>query len=268
MATIRRLNRPASLPWEKQIMRFESRIEKFADGKELAKAAAHRFAAIIRAALAERGQAAVALAGGSTPTDTYREIAAGSSENPLAWDHVHIFWGDERCVPPDHSDSNYRMAREALLQRVPLPVANVHRIHGEAGPQLAADSYERKLRGFFSERKANFDLVFLGLGDDGHTASLFPSTAVVKLAAQGRLDRWAAASYVERLAAWRITLTPAVINNAAEIIFLVAGRGKAEVLKRVLHGPYNPEELPAQLIQPRCGPLIWMVDEAAARFLA
>lgn len=249
-------------------MKSESRIEKFANPDELAKAAASRFAAIIRAAVAERGRAAVALAGGSTPKAAYREIAAGSSVGPLAWDRVHIFWGDERCVPPDHLDSNYRMARETLLERVPLPAANVHRMRGEAGPQLAADSYEKELRGFFSEWGATFDLVLLGLGDDGHTASLFPSTAAVKLAAQGRLDHWAAASYVERFAAWRITLTPVLINNAAEIIFLVAGGGKAEILERVLHGPYNPEELPAQLIQPQSGRLIWMVDEAAARLLS
>ena len=249
-------------------MKSVSRIEKFANPQELAKAAANRFAAVIRAAVAERGQAAVALAGGSTPKGTYREIAADNSKNPLAWDRVHIFWGDERCVPPDHPDSNYRMARETLLDRVLLPAANVHRMRGEAAPQLAAEGYERELRGFFSERGATFDLVLLGLGDDGHTASLFPSTATVKLAAQGRLDHWAAASYVERLAAWRITLTPVVINNAVEIIFLVAGRGKAEVLERVLHGPYSPEQLPAQLIQPQCGRLIWMVDDTAARLLS
>lgn len=249
-------------------MKSESRIDKFANAEELAKAAANRFAAIIRAAVAERGQAAVALAGGSTPKDTYREIAACREESHIAWDRVHIFWGDERCVPPDHPDSNYRMARETLLDRVPLSTANVHRIRGEEGPQLAADSYEKELHGFFNEGEAGFDLVFLGLGNDGHTASLFPTTATVTRAAQGRLDCWALAGYLDRLAAWRITLTPILINNAVNIIFLVAGSGKAEVLKRVLHGPYNPEELPAQLIQPQRGRLIWMVDEAAARLLS
>lgn len=248
-------------------MQSEGLIKKYADAEKLAKAAAHCCAAIIRAAVTERGQAAVALAGGSTPQHTYCELAAGSSEQPLAWDRIHIFWGDERCVPPDHPDSNYRMARETLLDRVPLPAANIHRIYGEGEPQQAAEKYNSELQEFFRGRPAGFDLVLLGLGEDGHTASLFPSTTSVKRAARGRPDRWAAAAYIDRLAAWRISLTPTLLNNAVNIIFLVAGSAKAEILRRVRHGPYNPEALPAQLIRPRQGRLIWMVDEAAARLL-
>jgi len=172
---------------------------------------------------------------------------------------VHVFWGDERCVPPEHPESNYRLAREALLDHVPLPLANIHRIHTEREPAQAAADYERTLRRFFGPGNApRFDLVLLGLGTDGHTASLFPGTPAVQ-----EHERWVVAHYVPSLAAWRVTLTPAVLNAADQVTFLVAGAEKAGVLDRVLNGPCQPDVLPAQVVRPAGGSLLWLVDAAA-----
>jgi 6-phosphogluconolactonase len=177
------------------------------------------------------------------------------------WARVHVFWGDERCVPPDHPESNYRLAREALLDHVPLPPANVHRIPTEQEPVQAAADYEQTLRRFFGPGSVpRFDLVLLGLGTDGHTASLFPGTPAVH-----EYERWVVAHYVSSLPAWRVTLTPAVLNAADQVTFLVAGEEKAGALKQVLAGPYQPDVLPAQVVRPAGGSLLWLVDDAAAR---
>src|SRR5690606_983517 len=171
------------------------------------------------------------------------------------------FWGDERTVPPDHPDSNYRMAKEALLDFVALPASNVHRISGELEPARAAAEYEQTLRSFFAKRagKTRFDLILLGMGDDGHTASLFPDTEALN-----ETERLVVANHVPKLDTWRITLTAPIINDAAHVAFLVAGAGKAAVLKRVLQGPRQPHKLPSQLIQPVDGELVWLLDKAAA----
>jgi 6-phosphogluconolactonase len=193
---------------------------------------------------------------------------------PLAsqvdWSRVHILWGDERCVPPDHAESNYRMARETLLDRVPIPSAHVHRIHGEDDPEAAATRYEATLRAVLrtpagrpgTGSGARVDLVLLGLGVDGHTASLFPGSAAAR-----EHTRWAMAEYSTAASMWRVTLTPAVLNAAAEILFLVSGSAKAGILNRVLEGPRRPGELPAQAIEPFNGRLRWFVDAEAAASL-
>ncbi len=250
--------------------RFTPDLRIFANKDELTQAAAELFAQRAQAARTTFGRFTAALAGGSTPRPMYERLATPGFRVTIPWEATHFFWGDERCVPPDHPDSNYRMAMEALLSKVPAPSENIHRMAGELPPDVAAEAYAATLRGVFgpSTRSAQqlagnelprFDLILLGMGSDGHTASLFPHTEV--LHEQRRL---VVGYYVEKLAAHRLTLTFPVINNAALVVFLVAGQDKAETLHRVLEGPYVPDELPAQLVQPANGHLIWMVDEAAA----
>src|SRR5437879_1028111 len=233
----------------------------------LADATAARFVAAAEDAIASRGQFIVALSGGSTPRDTYRQLATEALVSRVMWSRVQVLWGDERCVPPDHMESNYRMARDTLLDRVPVPAANVHRIHGEDDPAAAAALYEATLRALLKTPAgpprtapgARIDLVLLGLGDDGHTASLFPGSA-----AAHEQTRWVMAEYAAAASLWRVTLTLAVINAAAEVLFLVSGGAKEGGVRRVLEGPYRPQELPAQAIAPSNGRVRWCVDAAAA----
>ncbi len=235
-------------------------ITVVADADSLADAAAQYFVERAREAIAQHGRFAVALSGGSTPRAMFARLAAAPMRDAVDWPRVHVFWGDERMVGPEDEASNFRMARETLLDAVSLPAANIHRIRGEDRPPLAALACELDLRDFFRTPRAPvFDLVLLGLGDNGHTASLFPGTAALR-----ETERLAVAQYVEVVAQWRVTFTVPLINAAAHIAFLVAGAGKADVLRRVLDGPYDPDVLPAQLIQPRDGALLWLVDAAAA----
>jgi len=220
----------------------------------LADAVAARFVAAAAEAISSRGQFIVALSGGSTPRGTYLRLGTEALVSKVMWSRVQVLWGDERCVPPDDVESNYRLARETLLDRVPVPAANVHRIHGEDDPATAAAAYEATLRAL-----ARIDLVLLGLGEDGHTASLFPGGAAVH-----EQTRWVMAARASAGAMWRITLTPAVINAAAEVLFLVSGGAKAGILRRVIEGPRRPQELPAQAIAPTSGRMRWCVDAAAA----
>ena len=232
-------------------------VEVYEGPQELAEAAARAFVDGAAGAIAERGRFAVALAGGSTPKATYEVLARDHSQD-VDWPNVHAFFGDERTVPPDHEDSNYRMAREALLDHV--PVGSVHRMRGELPPDEAAASYERELGQFFGG-EAVLDLVMLGIGPDGHTASLFPGTAAL-----GVTDRLAVANPVPKLGTTRLTLTVPVLNAAREVRFLVAGAGKAGALAEILEGDADPREYPAKLVRPPGGP-IWMVDHAAASAL-
>ena len=226
----------------------------------LADATAARFVAAAEDAIASRGQFIVALSGGSTPRDTYRQLATEALVSRVMWSRVQVLWGDERCVPPDHVESNYRMARETLLDRVPVPAENVHRIRGEDDPATAAGVYEATLRALLrTPAGARIDLVLLGLGEDGHTASLFPGSATAR-----EQTRWVMAARAAAASMWRITLTPAVINAAAEVLFLVSGGAKAGILRRVIEGPCRPQELPAQAIAPSNGRVRWCVDAAAA----
>jgi len=226
----------------------------------LADAAAGRFVAAAGDAIATHGQFIVALSGASTPRDTYLRLGTKALVSRVMWSRVQVLWGDERCVPPDHVESNYRMARETLLDRVPVPAANVHRIHGEDDPATAAEVYEATLRALLrTPAGARIDLVLLGLGEDGHTASLFPGSAVVH-----EQTRWVMAARASAASMWRITLTPAVINAAAEVLFLVSGGAKAGIVRRVIEGPRRPQELPAQAIAPSNGRVRWCVDSAAA----
>jgi 6-phosphogluconolactonase len=232
-------------------------VEVLPDRPSLMRAAAEQFVGQAALATAARGRFAVALSGGSTPGDLYALLATEDLARRIDWPHVHVFWGDERCVPPDHPQSNYRMANEKLLSRVPLPAGNIHRIRGEDDPKRAAAAYEALLRRELGE--GGFDLVLLGMGDNGHTASLFPGLPGVTEPA-----RWVLAQYVEVVSMWRVTMTPVAINAAARVTFLVTGPDKADRLRDVLEGPAQPEVLPSQAIRPAPGELQWLVDAAAA----
>jgi 6-phosphogluconolactonase len=211
-------------------------------------------------AIGERGRFAIALSGGSTPRPIYARLASADYRDRIEWDKVHVFFGDERCVPPDDARSNYRMTCEALRDHVPLPPDQLHRIQGELDPAQAVLSYEQELRQLFrTSTFPPFDLICLGLGDNGHTASLFPGTAALR-----EKERWVVPQYVEVMTTWRVTFTASLINAARHIAFFVEGAGKAEVLRRVLEGSYQPDVLPAQLIQPVNGELHWLVDATAA----
>ena len=219
-------------------------------------------------AIRARGVFSVALSGGTTPKAVYARIAEDEAlRRQVHWAHVLFFWGDERHVPPDHPDSNFRMAEEAMLNRLPIDPHNVYRIKGEyQDAAKAAEEYERHLRGIVGARYTaddgalpRFDLVLLGLGADGHTASLFPGSPALR---QER--RLVVANPVAKMNTDRITLTAPVFNNAADVVFLVQGADKADALHAVLEGPYDPERLPAQMIRPRQGRLRWLVDPAAA----
>jgi 6-phosphogluconolactonase len=240
-------------------------IEVFPSREELIRAAAERVIEMASQGIMKNGRAAIALSGGSTPRPLYSLLASETNSRRIDWPRVHLFWGDERCVPPDSPQSNYRMAREFLLDAVPIPVENVHRIHGEQDPGKAALEYEKELQAFFgvSERGepslGGFDLVLLGMGDNGHTASLFPRTPAVT-----ERRRWVMAQYVQAASMWRITLTPVVINAASNVLFIVSGAEKAERLHDVLEAPFQPEVLPAQVIRPDRGRLLWLLDRAAA----
>ena len=233
------------------------------DAAALADEAARRFVAAARAAVAARGRFTVALSGGSTPRALFRLLAAAPYNEQVDWARVHVYWGDERTVPPGDEQSNYRMARENLLSRVPIPEAQVHRIVAEnPDPEAAADAYATTLRQTFALADGEFprfDLIHLGLGTEGHTASLFPGSPAL-----AERSRSIAAPWVEKLGSFRITLTPPTINAAREVQFLAAGAEKAAIVRAILRDPKNPDELPAQIVAPAGGRLVWLLDEAAA----
>jgi 6-phosphogluconolactonase len=216
-----------------------------------------------------------ALAGGSTPRELYRLLAAGDSpfrarlpwdRFEFPWDRTHFFWGDERLVPPDHPDSNFRMARDAMLAIAPVPPDHVHRISGEAeDAATAAADYEQELRRHFGaggDALPRFDLVLLGMGADGHTASLFPGSPAL-----GETGKWAVAVRRAEDAIDRVTLTPPVFNNAAHVVFLVAGAAKAAAVKQAIEGDAPPERLPSRAIRPLRGTLLWLLEREAAALL-
>jgi 6-phosphogluconolactonase len=243
-------------------------IHRVADAAALYAAAAAVFVRVAADAIRAAGAFTVVLSGGSTPRGLYAQLAGDPGVRAaVEWEKVHVFWGDERHVPPDHADSNYRMAHEALLGRVPVDPSHVWRIKGEyADASGAAEEYDRNLRGIFRLARGEmprFDLVLLGMGSDGHTASLFPATTAL-----GERRRLAVSNWVGKLCADRITLTVPVFNNASCVMFLVEGSEKATALKAVFEKQFEPEQLPAQLIRPHRGRLLWFVDRAAATLLA
>lgn len=232
------------------------------DPTALVEEAAERIIAAIHqragAQTAEKsGIFSIALSGGRTPEGLYKLLASERYRSRIDWSRVEIYFGDERCVPPDSDQSNYRMASEALLSRVPIPAGHVHRMRGEIDPQQAAKEYGELLQQKFGD--GGIDLVLLGMGDDGHTASLFPGTSALE-----ETRHRCVANYVDKLKAWRITLSAPFINRAATVMVLVSGAEKAARLQEVLEGPPDPRRLPIQMIAPADGKMIWLLDAAAA----
>lgn len=229
------------------------------DFESLSRCAAEKFIAQAQKACDEKGRFSICLSGGGTPRRTYELLAADAYRSKVDWSRVHVFWGDERCVPSNDDRNNAKMARKAWLDQVPIPSEQIHAIDGATDPHQSAVSYEHTLREFFRDEPNTFDLNLLGLGENGHTASLFPGTAVLD-----ETERWVAETFVAEQDMNRITLTVPVLNRAVLTVFLVSGAAKAQVLKDVLEGPSQPSVLPAQLICPTDGQLLWLVDRPAA----
>lgn len=236
-------------------------VETLANSEAVAQAAAEAFVASARAAQAAGHDFHVALSGGSTPRRFHALLATSPLREQVDWSHIQFFWGDERCVPPDHPDSNYRMARETLLDAVPVTPEQIHRMRGEDDPAVAARAYEAEVRRVFgvtSGEVPRFDLIFTGMGPDGHTLSLFPQTAA--LSVTGRL---VTENVVPQLNTTRITFTTTLANAAALVVFVIEGADKADPLAEVLQGAYNPQRYPSQLIAP-AGELRYLLDPTAA----
>lgn len=234
--------------------------------EEMISSAAAQFISIGLAAIQDRGQFSVTLSGGNTPKPLY-EILASPDADSLDWDMVHFFWGDERCVPPDHPDSNFNQANQVLLRPRSIKDENIHRIKIELQPKETARQYQEEILSYFQGNIPRFDLVLLGMGSDGHTASLFPGSELVV----GDLpseDCLVASNWVPKLDAWRITFTHHLINIAHNVLFLVSGENKAKVLKSVLEGPSDHKLYPSQLIDPDEGNLTWHIDHEAAAELS
>lgn len=243
---------------ETSVMEDTRDIRILPDPESLAEAAAKIFTEAAAVAIAARRVFSVALSGGSTPRLLFH-ILSSEYRNTINWEQVHLFWSDERTVPPDHEQSNFRIAYEELISGVPIPPANVHRIKGELGPAEAAGEYEGELRRYFGDNgMPAFDLILLGVGKDGHTASLFPDAAILK-----EEVRHAVPSYSETMGNWRVTLTLPVLNNAWNILFLVAGKSKAGIIDEIL-GRGKSHLYPAGLVKPAHGRNIWLLDREAA----
>lgn len=243
---------------------FTPIVRQMGDAEQVSRAAAEEFVRLARSAIVARGRFTVTLSGGSTPRRLYELLAEAPFRGRVDWPNLEFFWGDERAVPPDHKDSNFRMTHEVLLRRIEISDAQVHRLQAEREDRdAAARDYEAEIARVFGvpggTEPPAFDLVLLGMGPDGHTASLFPHTSALKETA-----RWVVANHVPKLASYRLTLTPVILNRAACVMFLVAGDDKAAVLGEVLGGKHDPERLPSQLISPVAGRLLWLIDRAAA----
>lgn len=246
-------------------MEIPSNVIVFDTPEQLAMAAAERFVEFTFEShtVSDPGRFTVALAGGNTPRRVYQLLATERFKSRIPWSQVHLFFGDERCVPPEHPDSNYAMVCDSLIWKVPIPATNVHRIIGERDPGESAQTYENYLRSFFAGLSwPRFDLVWLGMGEDGHTASLFPNSPALK-----EMSRWVLPTRNEQSGQDRITLTVPVFNHATRIFFLVTGKKKAQLLKEVLRRQPGSEQLPVRAITPIYGTLEWLVDAEAASLL-
>lgn len=236
-----------------------AQVSVFSDSEELSHAAAERFVSLSQAAIISRGRFATALSGGSTPRRLYSLLGTPPYGDAVDWKRVHVFWADERCVSPSHEDSNYRLATDTFLIKAAVPIENIHRIRGEEGPTAAAAEYQEELRRFFfASQKPVFDLVILGAGVDGHTASLFPGSTLLQ-----ERSREVVPIYLEKPGVGRVSLTLPVLNQAAHVLFLVSGKDKADIAYEILKSD-NQKQYPAGLVQPVNGILSWFLDGAAA----
>jgi 6-phosphogluconolactonase len=241
---------------------MRSQVRVYPTRSAAAHAAAAQFVATAEKAMNARGRFTVALAGGNTPRDVYRLLATEEYASMVDWPNVSVFWGDERCVPFNDPENNASMARETLLNHVPVAPNNIYRIQSQLPPEEAAQNYEQTLRRYFSGRGTNFpnfDLVLLGIGAEGHTASLFPGSPLLN-----EQERWVGAVYVEKMKSWRISLTPVALNAASKVLFTVIGEEKAQAVKQILTEPKQPNLLPAQVVDPPDGQVLWIFDKPAA----
>ncbi len=240
-------------------------IMVFSDGEQLSHAAARYVVQVANEALAEHGHFTIALSGGSTPKKLYSLLALEPYRNQIDWTKVEIFWADERCVPPDDAESNFHLAHEVMLSKLPIPAGQIHRMPADESDRVAASAaYEQELRRVFgTDGVPNFDLIQLGLGPEAHTASLFPHQASLR-----ETERLVMPVTVPKPPPPRLTLTPPVLNAANHILFLVTGAEKADAVRAVLEGDYQPEEYPAQIVHPTQGEVTWMLDTAAASTLS
>ena len=243
----------------------EPKIIVCADHNDLNIKAAEYCAKTAKQAMFSSGTCTISLSGGSTPKSLYALLATPEWRSRFNWKHIHLFWGDERCVPIDHPDSNFGMVKRELLSKVEIPEENIHRFPVELqDPAAIAQAYDASIRQFFGvahtkSEVPRFDLVFLGLGENGHTVSLFPHSPVLQ-----EKEKLAVADYIEEMKSYRVTTTVPLINAARHALFLVSGTSKAQVVQEVIEGPRQPEQLPAQLISPVRGTLVWLLDRDAA----
>jgi 6-phosphogluconolactonase len=242
----------------------KNKIEVFETPEALSEATAEFIIKLAYECIARRGKFSLCLSGGSTPELLFKLMAGADYRERLPWVQTFVFWGDERYVPMDDSRNNAFVARTLLLDKVGLPRENIFPMPVNLEPATAAaQAYTQTLETFFGKDLPQFDLIMLGIGENAHTASLFPNTPVIH-----EQRAWVSALYVEEVKMYRVTLTAPVINNAHNVMFLAAGKGKAEVLRTVLTAPYQPDKYPAQLISPVLGSLFWFLDEAAAALLS
>lgn len=234
------------------------KIRVMPDAPAVAQAAAERVIEAARSAIDAAGAFHLALSGGSTPRALYELLSAEENVGRIEWGKVHVYFADERCVSPTHADSNFRLASDTLLDVVPIPPGNIHRMKGEIDPETAATEYGRMLKETFGD-EGGLDLAILGVGEDGHTASLFPGTPSLAEAHHRCL-----ATFVEKLNAWRITMTAPFLNRSREVLVLATGEKKAGIIQQVLEGDPDPQRLPIQLIDPPDGRVTWLLDSAAA----
>jgi len=231
------------------------------DVNDLSMQAAVWIGAVIKQTLAMQDRFTIALSGGSTPQKLHNLLSGYPYREEIDWTKLHIFWGDERAVPMDDERNNAKMAFDTLLDKVAIPMEQIHVMRTDIEPERAAEEYEKVLQKYFSDKGFSFDLVLLGMGDDGHTLSLFPGTPVIH-----ETERWATSFYLPAQHMHRITLTASIVNRAARVAFLTTGSGKSQALKQVLEGPFDPDKYPSQVIKP-IGELHWFVDKEAAALL-
>ncbi len=234
----------------------------YKDADELSMGVAKWLTGYITDTLKKKDRFTIALSGGSTPHKLHTLLAGPPFKDQIDWSKLHIFWGDERAVPFEDSRNNAKMAYDTLLNHVKVPASQIHIMRTDIEPEAAAAAYEKVLHHYFHAHETSFDLVFLGMGDDGHTLSLFPGTQVIH-----EENKLALAYYLEAQGMYRITLTAPIVNRSAAIAFLVAGSSKAPALKEVIEGDYNPDKYPSQIIKPASGEVYWFTDEAAAALL-
>ena len=239
-----------------------NKIQVFQTPEKLTEATAEFIVKTAKDAVSTRGRFAISLSGGHTPERLYTLLSKPPFVSQMPWDKTFVFWGDERCVPSDDPQNNARMAKVLLLNHITIPAANIYPIPVDMSPADAANDYEKTINNFFKEEAPRFDLILLGLGENGHTASLFPGTEVVF-----EKSRLVKEVYVDEQKMFRITMTAPLINQAYNIMFLMEGAGKAEILNTVLNTAYQPEKYPAQLIKPVNGNLYWYMDQKAAALL-